>query len=180
LDIKPENIMLRERGKPLIKLIDFGLSRQLAPGTCIREMIGTPEFVGAQSIFPPSNQSIQSFTAPEIINFEPLQLATDIWALGVVTFILLSGTSPFLGKNREQTFSNITAVNFQFPESTFGDVSPMAKDFISRLLIRDVKRRATVDECLRHEWIRLVRGELEWKWAREGDWVGTLGRRSAD
>jgi serine/threonine protein kinase len=46
LDIKPENIMLRERGQPLIKLIDFGLSRQLLPGTCVREMIGTPEFVG--------------------------------------------------------------------------------------------------------------------------------------
>uniref|UniRef100_A0A914H7B7 Non-specific serine/threonine protein kinase n=1 Tax=Globodera rostochiensis TaxID=31243 RepID=A0A914H7B7_GLORO len=135
LDLKPENIILREQGEHFVKLIDFGLSRKLLPGSCVREMIGTPEFV-----------------APEIINFEPLQLATDIWALGVVTFILLSGSSPFLGKTRDQTFANITAVNYQYPHGH--PISELAKDFIARLLVRDVKRRATVDECLRHEWIR--------------------------
>ncbi|KAL3109084.1 hypothetical protein niasHT_012646 [Heterodera trifolii] len=135
LDLKPENIILRERGQHFVKLIDFGLSRKLLPGSCVREMIGTPEFV-----------------APEIINFEPLRLATDIWALGVVTFILLSGTSPFLGKTRDQTFANITAVNYQFPYGH--SVTELAKDFIARLLVRDIAKRATVDECLRHEWIR--------------------------
>uniref|UniRef100_A0A915P6F2 Protein kinase domain-containing protein n=1 Tax=Meloidogyne floridensis TaxID=298350 RepID=A0A915P6F2_9BILA len=103
LDIKPENILLKESGKAKIKLIDFGLSRQLPPKSCIREMVGTPEFV-----------------APEIINSEPLQLATDIWAIGVVTFILL-----------------------------------IVKDFIGRMLVRDVNKRATIDDCLEHEWIKM-------------------------
>ncbi|KAL7073040.1 hypothetical protein ACQ4LE_008336 [Meloidogyne hapla] len=136
LDIKPENILLKESGKAMIKLIDFGLSRQLPPKSCIREMVGTPEFV-----------------APEIINSEPLQLATDIWALGVVTFILLSGASPFLGKTREKTFANISAVNYKFPECS--NFSLIVKDFIGRMLVRDVNRRATVDECLEHEWIKM-------------------------
>ncbi|VDM98142.1 unnamed protein product, partial [Onchocerca ochengi] len=45
LDIKPENVMLRKRGEPKIKLIDFGLSRRILPGTVVKDMIGTPEFV---------------------------------------------------------------------------------------------------------------------------------------
>ncbi|CAD5206687.1 unnamed protein product [Bursaphelenchus okinawaensis] len=137
MDIKPENIMLRRRNEPQIKLIDFGLSRIIRPGEQVKDMIGTPEFV-----------------APEVVNYEPLAPATDMWALGVVTYILLSGGSPFLGASRDETFCNITAVKYHFSTQYFGKVSPHAKDFISRLFVRDIRKRATVDECLRHPWIR--------------------------
>uniref|UniRef100_A0A1I7VHP9 Protein kinase domain-containing protein n=1 Tax=Loa loa TaxID=7209 RepID=A0A1I7VHP9_LOALO len=137
LDIKPENVMLRKRGESKIKLIDFGLSRRILPGTVVKDMIGTPEFV-----------------APEVVNYEPLSTATDMWALGVVTYILLSGGSPFLGETRDETFVNISAVNYHFSERYFEHISPYAKDFISHLFIRDQRKRATVDECLRHPWIR--------------------------
>uniref|UniRef100_A0A914CTK9 Protein kinase domain-containing protein n=1 Tax=Acrobeloides nanus TaxID=290746 RepID=A0A914CTK9_9BILA len=137
LDIKPENIMLKEKGKPRIKLIDFGLSRHIYPGIPVKDMIGTPEFV-----------------APEVVNYEPLSPATDMWALGVVTYILLSGGSPFLGRNREETFCNITAVNYHFSPNYFANISQHAKDFISRLFVRDMRKRATVENCLTHPWIR--------------------------
>ncbi|KAK6107281.1 Ankyrin repeats (3 copies) family protein [Brugia pahangi] len=137
LDIKPENVMLRRRGESKIKLIDFGLSRRILPGTVVKDMIGTPEFV-----------------APEVVNYEPLSSATDMWALGVVTYILLSGGSPFLGETRDETFVNISAVNYHFSERYFEHISPYAKDFISRLFVRDQRKRATVDECLEHPWIR--------------------------
>ena len=51
LDIKPENIMLKEAGQPRVKLIDFGLSRHIYPGVPVKDMIGTPEFVGSLIIF---------------------------------------------------------------------------------------------------------------------------------
>ncbi|VDM94940.1 unnamed protein product [Thelazia callipaeda] len=136
LDIKPENVMLRKKGDSKIKLIDFGLSRRILPGTIVKDMIGTPEFV-----------------APEVINYEPLSSATDMWALGVVTFILLSGGSPFLGETRDETFVNISAVNYHFSDRYFEHISSFAKDFISRLFVRDQRKRATVDECLRHPWV---------------------------
>ncbi|VDM50729.1 unnamed protein product, partial [Toxocara canis] len=139
LDIKPENVMLRRKGEPKIKLIDFGLSRRILPGTIVKDMIGTPEFV-----------------APEVVNYEPLSPATDMWALGVVTYILLSGGSPFLGETREETFVNISAVNYHFSERYFENTSAQAKDFIARLFVRDARKRASVDECLRHPWIRGV------------------------
>ncbi|KAI1718149.1 protein kinase domain-containing protein [Ditylenchus destructor] len=137
LDIKPENVMLKKRGESQVKLIDFGLSRMIHPGVPVKDMIGTPEFV-----------------APEVVNYEPLSTATDMWAIGVVCYILLCGASPFLGRTREETFCNITGVNYHFSSKYFANVSDLAKEFISRLFVKDVRRRATVEECLNHPWIR--------------------------
>ncbi|CAL2028038.1 unnamed protein product [Caenorhabditis brenneri] len=137
LDIKPENVMLKQRGESHIKIIDFGLSREIEPGATVKDMVGTPEFV-----------------APEVVNYEALSPATDMWAVGVVTYILLSGGSPFLGDNRDETFSNITRVRYHFSDRYFKNTSKHAKDFISRLFVRDVDQRATVEECLQHPWIR--------------------------
>ncbi|KAK6034588.1 hypothetical protein COOONC_27904 [Cooperia oncophora] len=124
--------MLKKRGDAQVKLIDFGL---LAPYT---------------------TRSYHQGYAPEVVNYEPLSPATDMWALGVVTYILLSGGSPFLGDTRDETFCNITGVNYHFTDRYFKNTSTYAKDFISRLFVRDTHLRANVDECLRHPWIRGV------------------------
>ena len=71
LDLKPENIMLKNENAHALKLIDFGLSRKIKPGEEVREMLGTPEFV-----------------SPEVVNYEPLSLTTDMWSIGVITYIL--------------------------------------------------------------------------------------------
>lgn len=68
----------------------------------------------------------------------------------------LSGGSPFLGENREETFINISAVNYNFNEKYFSKISPQAKDFIKNLFVKDIRKRATVNECLLHPWIRHV------------------------
>uniref|UniRef100_A0A0N5CAU5 Protein kinase domain-containing protein n=1 Tax=Strongyloides papillosus TaxID=174720 RepID=A0A0N5CAU5_STREA len=137
LDIKPENIMLLKKGEPNIKLIDFGLSRVILPGFPVKDMIGTPEFV-----------------APEVINYEYLSSATDMWAIGVVTYILLSNGSPFLGESREETFCNITAANYHLSDRYFGRVSMAAKDFIKKLLVINQEDRMTASKSLEHPWIR--------------------------
>jgi len=163
LDIKPENIMLKRKCEAHIKIIDFGLSRRIYPGQAVRDMMGTPEFVGTfyyfvlfvyVSILSPNPQTVMEMDlAPAVVNYEPLSTATDMWALGVVCYILLSGGSPFLGRNREETFCNISGVNYHFSANYFSKTSAEAKDFISRLFVRDVRKRASVEECLRHPWI---------------------------
>lgn len=137
LDLKPENILLLNHDSLHIKLIDFGLSQQLAPDTRLRAMFGTPEFV-----------------APEIVNYEPLSLGTDMWALGVIAYILVSGASPFLGDDKQETFSNVVAGIYNFDEEYFSTVSDLAKNFISNLLVKDPHARSTVSECLQHPWIK--------------------------
>ncbi|XP_024938957.1 LOW QUALITY PROTEIN: death-associated protein kinase 1 [Cephus cinctus] len=137
LDIKPENILLSTPPPmPSIKLIDLGLSHRLAPGSEHRALFGTPEFV-----------------APEIVNYEPLSLATDLWAVGVLTYILLSGASPFLGDDKQETYANVAACQYQFDKEYFNTVSAIAKDFIRSLLVKDPKRRGSAESCLKHPWI---------------------------
>ncbi|KYN06301.1 Death-associated protein kinase 3, partial [Cyphomyrmex costatus] len=137
LDIKPENILLSTPPPmPSIKLIDLGLSHRLVPGSEHRALFGTPEFV-----------------APEIVNYEPLSLGTDLWAVGVLTYILLSGASPFLGEDKQETYANVAACQYQFDNEYFSNVSEIAKDFIRSLLIKDPKERGNAESCLKHPWI---------------------------
>ena len=86
----------------------------------VREMLGTPEFV-----------------SPEVVNYEPLSLNTDLWSIGVITYIMLSGLSPFLGDTQQQTYENIVAVDYTFDEEGFENSSDLAKDFIQRLFVKE-------------------------------------------
>ncbi|XP_047446458.1 death-associated protein kinase 3 isoform X1 [Mugil cephalus] len=138
-DLKPENIMLLDKNvpNPRIKLIDFGIAHQIKAGNEFKNIFGTPEFV-----------------APEIVNYEPLGLEADMWSIGVITYILLSGASPFLGETKQETLTNISAVNYDFDEEYFSNTSELAKDFIRRLLVKDPKKRMTIDDSLEHPWIK--------------------------
>ncbi|XP_037103627.1 death-associated protein kinase 2a [Syngnathus acus] len=138
-DLKPENIMLLDKNVPLprIKLIDFGLAHKIEAGVEFKNIFGTPEFV-----------------APEIVNYEPLGLEADMWSIGVITYILLSGASPFLGETKQDTLKNISAINYEFDEEFFCNTSELAKNFISHLLERDKKKRLTIQNALNHPWIK--------------------------
>ncbi|XP_065133177.1 death-associated protein kinase 3 [Paramisgurnus dabryanus] len=141
-DLKPENIMLLDKNvpSPRIKLIDFGIAHQIKDGNEFKNIFGTPEFV-----------------APEIVNYEPLGLEADMWSIGVITYILLSGASPFLGETKQETLTNISAVNYDFDEEFFSNTSELAKDFIRRLLVKDPKKRMTIDDSLQHPWIKVIK-----------------------
>ncbi|XP_077570325.1 death-associated protein kinase 1 isoform X2 [Stigmatopora nigra] len=138
-DLKPENIMLLSRSTPhpRIKLIDFGLAHKIDFGNDFKNIFGTPEFV-----------------APEVVNYEPLGLEADMWSVGVITYILLSGASPFLGDNKQETLANVSAVDYTFDEDFFGGTSILAKDFIARLLVKDPKKRMSIQDSLQHPWIK--------------------------
>ncbi|GAA6083463.1 death-associated protein kinase 2-like, partial [Tachysurus ichikawai] len=97
--------------------------------------------------------------APEVINYEPLSVSTDMWSIGVITYILLSGTSPFQGETDQETLRNIVDMKYDFDDHYFSQTSDMAKDFIEKLLMKDQSERMTADECLLHPWIK-VRAEF--------------------
>ncbi|XP_059412273.1 myosin light chain kinase, smooth muscle-like isoform X2 [Carassius carassius] len=136
LDLKPENIVCVDRTGIQIKIIDFGLASKLDPNTPVKVMHGTPEFV-----------------APEVINYEPICLATDMWSIGVICYILLSGESPFQGESDSETLALVTAAQWEFDEESFEDITDLAKDFISSLLSKDARRRMSCEEALAHSWL---------------------------
>ncbi|XP_067000402.2 myosin light chain kinase family member 4 [Anabrus simplex] len=136
LDLKPENIMCMSRDTNDVMLIDFGVARALSSEVPVRMLFGTPEFV-----------------PPEVIAREPVGTDCDMWAVGVVAFILLSGLSPFLGDDDADTFANVVKLDYDFQDEAFDGVSEDAKDFISRLLVRRKDGRMTAKECLQHRWL---------------------------
>ncbi|CAG7722813.1 unnamed protein product [Allacma fusca] len=126
LDIKPQNILLM---KPFpshhVKLCDFEISRRISHGQEIREILGTPDYV-----------------APEVLELEPIGPYTDIWSLGVTTYVLLTGFSPFGGDTDSETFSNILDKKpIEFPIELFEDISQDAISFIELLV--DKRYRVT-------------------------------------
>ncbi|KAL8184916.1 UNVERIFIED_CONTAM: hypothetical protein K2H54_032183 [Gekko kuhli] len=138
-DLKPENIMLFQKDdpNPKIKIIDFGLAQNLEEGTTFKSLCGTPQYI-----------------APEVINYEALSCATDMWSIGVITYILLSGMSPFQGETDTETLSNVVAGSYEFEDKYFSQTSELAKDFIQQLLVKEPRSRMTAAECLIHPWIK--------------------------
>ena len=87
------------------------------------------------------------FLAPEVINYDFVSSATDMWAVGVITYILLSGYSPFLGDNDMETFNNITVGSFDFNVEEFDNISKEAKNFICQLLLKNLSSRLTAEQA---------------------------------
>ncbi|XP_068197446.1 myosin light chain kinase 2, skeletal/cardiac muscle [Antennarius striatus] len=136
LDLKPENILCVSRVTNKIKIIDFGLARIYKPQEKLRVNFGTPEFL-----------------APEVINYDFVSFNTDMWSLGIITYMLLSGLCPFLGDDDNETLNNILGCKWSFDEPEFVDTSEEAKDFISRMLIMNKGWRMGATESLRHPWL---------------------------
>ncbi|XP_052900261.1 calcium/calmodulin-dependent protein kinase type IV-like [Anopheles moucheti] len=138
LDLKPQNILLV--GKSVddgLKLCDFGLARFIAEKNKIYEIVGTPDYV-----------------APEVLHYNPLSLKSDIWSIGVLAYVLLTGLSPFGGENKQETFLNVTKCSLTFPDDLFRGISSDAVDFIKSALRIMPKDRLTVEECLEHRWLK--------------------------
>uniref|UniRef100_A0A182MZS2 non-specific serine/threonine protein kinase n=1 Tax=Anopheles dirus TaxID=7168 RepID=A0A182MZS2_9DIPT len=118
LDLKPQNILLA--GKTVddgLKLCDFGIARFIGEKNKIYEIVGTPDYV-----------------APEVLHYDPLSLQTDIWSIGVVAYVLLTGLSPFGGDSKQETFLNVTKCSLTFPDDLFDGISNDAIDFIKSAL----------------------------------------------
>ncbi|NXE57828.1 MYLK2 kinase, partial [Casuarius casuarius] len=136
LDLKPENILCVAATGHMVKIIDFGLARRYNPREKLKVNFGTPEFL-----------------SPEVVSYEQVSYSTDMWSMGVITYMLLSGLSPFLGDNDTETLNNVLAAEWYFDEETFESVSEEAKDFVSNLIIKEKSARMSAGQCLQHPWL---------------------------
>ncbi|XP_077016148.1 myosin light chain kinase 2, skeletal/cardiac muscle [Tamandua tetradactyla] len=136
LDLKPENILCVNTTGHLVKIIDFGLARRYNPNEKLKVNFGTPEFL-----------------SPEVVNYDQISDKTDMWSMGVITYMLLSGLSPFLGDDDTETLNNVLSSNWYFDEETFEAVSDEAKDFVSNLIVKDQRARMSAAQCLAHPWL---------------------------
>ncbi|KAF7707997.1 triple functional domain protein-like isoform X2 [Silurus meridionalis] len=139
LDLKPENVVVEQASAhSVVKLTDFGDAMLLSSSPHVQPLVGSPEFC-----------------APEVVLGEPVALASDLWSVGVLAYVLLSGASPFLDESVEETCLNICRLDFSFPEDYFAGVSRAARDFVCSLLHSETWRRPSAQSCLQSEpWLR--------------------------
>eukprot|EP00062_Callorhinchus_milii_P023860 gi/632983154/ref/XP_007908507.1/ PREDICTED: striated muscle preferentially expressed protein kinase isoform X3 [Callorhinchus milii] len=135
LDIKPDNILLADAGSESLRICDFGNAQEVTLGTSQYCNFGTPEYI-----------------SPEIADHSPVSQVTDIWPVGVIAYIGLTGISPFFAENDKCTLFNIKNYNVAFEEKMFADLSREARSFVIKLLVKD-KQRPNADECLQHPWV---------------------------
>uniref|UniRef100_H3BA97 phosphorylase kinase n=1 Tax=Latimeria chalumnae TaxID=7897 RepID=H3BA97_LATCH len=136
LDIKPENILMADVTSEQIRICDFGNAQDLTPDEPQYCKYGTPEFV-----------------APEVVNQTPVSTVTDVWPVGVIAYLCLTGISPFVGDNDKTTLMNIRNYNVAFEESMFADLTREAKGFVIKVLV-DEKQRPSAEEALKHPWFK--------------------------
>lgn len=140
-DIKPENILCKSKQWPLqVKLCDFGLANYYdkSMDSTMTAMIGTPGYV-----------------APEVIKRERYGPPVDMWACGVVLYVMLSGRMPFFGRDDIQCLRRTAAGEYGFPDREWKDVSEGAKSLVKSLLQIRPEMRLTAKAALQHKWLAL-------------------------
>uniref|UniRef100_A0AAR2K6G7 Uncharacterized protein n=1 Tax=Pygocentrus nattereri TaxID=42514 RepID=A0AAR2K6G7_PYGNA len=145
-DIRPENIVYTTRRGTTVKIIELGQARHLTPGDQIKIQYTAAEYC-----------------APEIHQNEMVSTVTDMWSVGVLVYVLLSGLNPFIAETNQQTIDNISNAEYCFDDESFKDASVEALDFIDRLLTKDRKHRMTAAEALNHPWLTKNTEELSTK-----------------
>ena len=133
-----KDLLISHPGSDNLKITDFGLARRI--GTKLLPLeFGMPEFV-----------------APEVVLREGVTYWQDMWSVGIITYILLGGVSPFRGANDRETLTKIREGKWEFYGSIWDNISIEGKDFISKLLVFTAERRMDVKEALRHPWFNIL------------------------
>lgn len=136
-DLKLENFMFQEEiSTSSLVLIDFGLSRRFEAGEKMTQKVGSCYY-----------------TAPEILRGE-YDYRCDTWSLGVLCYMILSGSPPFFGRTVDDVYSATLHLDPAFPDNKFKHISAVGIDFIRRLLVKNPAERMTTGEALNHEFIQ--------------------------
>ncbi|PIO66583.1 kinase domain protein, partial [Teladorsagia circumcincta] len=136
-DLKPENVLLSETNTnfPQTKICDFGYARFIPESQFRKTIVGTPAYL-----------------PPEVLLRQGYNKSLDMWSVGVIIYVTLSGTFPF--NEGEEIADQIQNAAFMFPAEPWAEVSPAAIDLIQRLLRVKIEERLTIEQCLAHEWLK--------------------------
>ncbi|XP_020579259.1 calcium-dependent protein kinase 18-like [Phalaenopsis equestris] len=136
-DMKPENFLLKstKEDSPL-KATDFGLSDFIKPGKRFHDIVGSAYYV-----------------APEVLKRKSGP-ESDVWSIGVITYILLCGRRPFWDRTEDGIFKEVLKNKPDFKRKPWPNISASAKDFVQKLLVKDPHARLTAAQALSHPWVR--------------------------
>lgn len=135
-DLKPENLLSAGEGaNEVVKVADFGFAKNFGEEKLVTSC-GSPGYV-----------------APEVLTEDTYTNAVDMWSVGVIVYILLSGYPPFYDDSPPKIFKKITEVKYDFDDPAWDGISDVAKDLIRKLLVKDPAERLTASAALKHPWL---------------------------
>ncbi|OWM88967.1 calcium-dependent protein kinase 28-like [Punica granatum] len=136
-DMKPENFLFKSaREDSPLKATDFGLSDFIKPGKKFQDIVGSAYYV-----------------APEVLKRKSGP-ESDVWSIGVITYILLCGRRPFWDKTEDGIFKEVLRNKPDFRRKPWPTITHSAKDFVKKLLVKDPRARLTAAQALSHPWVR--------------------------
>ncbi|XP_030631044.1 calcium/calmodulin-dependent protein kinase (CaM kinase) II gamma 1 isoform X2 [Chanos chanos] len=137
-DLKPENLLLASKMKgAAVKLADFGLAIEVqGDQQAWFGFAGTPGYL-----------------SPEVLRKDPYGKPVDIWACGVILYILLVGYPPFWDEDQHKLYQQIKAGAYDFPSPEWDTVTPEAKNLINQMLTINPAKRITAEQALKHPWV---------------------------
>eukprot|EP01113_Clastostelium_recurvatum_P017422 TRINITY_DN2044_c0_g1_i1.p1 TRINITY_DN2044_c0_g1~~TRINITY_DN2044_c0_g1_i1.p1 ORF type:complete len:496 (+),score=141.35 TRINITY_DN2044_c0_g1_i1:84-1490(+) len=135
-DLKPENLLCAGKDGEVCKIADFGLSKDMSTGN-LQTSCGTPSYV-----------------APEVLSGGTYDAECDLWSVGVITYVLLCGFTPFYGETQRELFDRITRADYSFPSPEWDEISPAAKDFVKKVLLLNPHERLSAQNALEHPWLK--------------------------
>ncbi|XP_051958325.1 calcium/calmodulin-dependent protein kinase (CaM kinase) II gamma 1 isoform X11 [Xyrauchen texanus] len=137
-DLKPENLLLASKMKgAAVKLADFGLAIEVqGDQQAWFGFAGTPGYL-----------------SPEVLRKDPYGKPVDIWACGVILYILLVGYPPFWDEDQHKLYQQIKAGAYDFPSPEWDTVTPEAKNLINQMLTINPAKRITSEQALKHPWV---------------------------
>lgn len=133
-DLKPENVLIDKELNNTLKIIDFGTSIEVQDGENLTNTHGTSYYI-----------------APEVLN-KKYNKKCDVWSVGVILYILLSGKPPFDGNNDQEITDNVKIGTFTMKDKIWKNISNEAKTLIKSMLTFDPANRPSARESLKHKW----------------------------
>ncbi|KAH7712736.1 Serine/threonine-protein kinase dkf-1 [Aphelenchoides avenae] len=152
-DLKPENVLLSDLNSnfPQTKLCDFGYARFIGDTQFRKTIVGKYEF--SLLLFHTRKVSgTPAYLAPEVLQKKGYNKSLDMWSVGVIIYVTLSGTFPF--NDGEEISEQIQNAAFMFPADLWKNISANAIDLIQRLLKLKIEERMNIEECIVHEWLQ--------------------------
>ncbi|KAM9839733.1 serine/threonine-protein kinase H1-like [Aulostomus maculatus] len=153
-DLKPENLLYYHPGADSKLLVtNFGLATFGETDKGSDEVDKEDETVSRRSWSPRTTCGAPEYMAPEVLLRRPYSCAVDMWALGVISYIVLSGSMPFEEDSRTRLYRSVLRGRYSFCGEPWPSVSNLAKDFIQRLLSLDPATRLTANQAIHHPWM---------------------------
>ena len=138
-DLKPENILMTDNSPNAdIRLVDFGLGKIIGPGEMCTDPFGT-----------------FSYVAPEVLKEKPYSFKVDLFAIGIIAYLLVAGFLPFDHETSEKEIARQTVYEpTPFPTSVWKNISNEARAFVDNLLQKNPEKRMGIQEVLQHKWLQ--------------------------